>query len=228
MSAAPSAARRSPLPPHAKPRGCGGVDDRDLDAGSTHSTGAGAPPSRRRARAPAPAGRRKAGQRGDTLPPVHRLAAQHERRKPAKRARDDLPLVPTEVASVPAVQEVLDSRVGREAVGVLASSRPGRQRPRRGRAPRRRRPPRSITTKPAIHASVAMSTPGTSRSTSYFGGGMSSWTSALIVAAGSRRLCDQLSRDAGRCGSGRGSGRRARAARGASAAGPSPRRRCAG
>ena len=41
-----------------------------------------------------------------------------------------------------------------------------------------------MTTIPASRASTATSTSGTSRSTWNFGGGTSSWTIALIVAAG--------------------------------------------
>ena len=82
----------------------------------------------------------------------------------------------------------------------------GSRAPRRRRARRSPRPPRWITTIPASCASGAIATPGTRRSTWYFGGGTRNCTIALIVAAGSASLAISSAKrrpDASAAGSGR-------------------------
>src|SRR4051812_490882 len=65
-----------------------------------------------------------AGERVDdrrhALVPVARLRLQQRRRRAVEGRADDRPLVGPQVGAVAAVEEVLDLRVGREAVGVLA------------------------------------------------------------------------------------------------------------
>src|ERR671922_506820 len=58
--------------------------------------------------------------RRDPQPPVHRLAAEDSARQVAHGARDDLALHMLQARAVAAVEEVLDARVGREPVRVLA------------------------------------------------------------------------------------------------------------
>ena len=123
---------------------------------------------------------------GRRCPPVHRAAGDQGRGHAAEGALDDLALGALEIVTVHALQEPHDLGVRREAERVLAVLEQDLERLVRGRAV-------------LLEVVVALDhhepgdlrlgrdrALGISRSMSYFGGGISRWTTAFSVAAGIR------------------------------------------